>query len=293
MKKILQFQSNVAIAASFIVALLSFGMDSHLSSTMLLGALFLIVILGVPHGSLDVLFARQTYQLVHISKWLKFLLLYSICCLLIITLWMLIPSLFFIVFLILSGIHFSDDINLSGNQLLKLSYGFAIISLPGVMHGEELTKLYAMIIDEGVAQQIVVISTYLGIFLLGLLAALILSKKICIRTKSEIIAISILFLTTTPILAFTLYFCLMHSARHLIRSRFFLAHSNHKEFIYSLIIPTLAVIIMGICIWYFKLTASVEKDLIQIIFVGLAALTVPHAWVLQRANFSKWATKSF
>jgi Brp/Blh family beta-carotene 15,15'-monooxygenase len=293
MQKILQFQSNLAISASFIVALLSFGMDSHLSSTMLLGSLLLIVILGVPHGSLDILFARQTYQLVHITKWLKFLLLYSACSLLIIALWMLAPSLFFIIFLILSAIHFSDDINLSGNQLLKLSYGFAIISLPGVMHGAELTKLYAMIIDEGVSEKIVLISKYLGIFLLGLLAVLIVSKKICIRTKFEIIAISILFLTTTPILAFTLYFCLMHSARHLIRSHFFLTHADRKEFIFSLILPTLAVIILGAGIWYFKLTPSVEKDLIQIIFVGLAALTVPHAWVLQKANFSKWATKSF
>jgi Brp/Blh family beta-carotene 15,15'-monooxygenase len=293
MQKILQFQSNLAISASFIVALLSFGMDSHLSSTMLLGSLLLIVILGVPHGSLDILFARQTYQLVHITKWLKFLLLYSACSLLIIALWMLAPSLFFIIFLILSAIHFSDDINLPGNQLLKLSYGFGIISLPGVMHGAELTKLYTMIIDEGVSQQIIFISKYLGVFLLSLLAVLIVSKKICMRTKFEIVAISILFLTTTPILAFTLYFCLMHSARHLIRSRFFLVHSNHKEFIFSLILPTLAVIILGAGIWYFKLTPSVEKDLIQIIFVGLAALTVPHAWVLQKANFSKWATKSF
>jgi Brp/Blh family beta-carotene 15,15'-monooxygenase len=293
MQKILQLQSNLAIGASFIVALLSFGMDSHLSSTMLLGSLLLIVILGVPHGSLDVLFARQTYQLVHVTKWLKFLLLYSASCLLIIALWMLVPSLFFIVFLILSAIHFSDDINLPGNQLLKLCYGFAIISLPALIHGAELTKLYAMIIDEGISQKIVLISKYLGIFLLGLLAALMMSKKIDTRTKFEIAAISILFLTTTPILAFTLYFCLMHSARHLIRSHFFLAHADRKEFIFSLILPTLAVIIMGAGIWYFKLTPSVERDLIQIIFVGLAALTVPHAWVLQRANFSKWATKSF
>ena len=293
MQKILQLQSNLAIAASLIVALLSFGMDSHLSSTMLLGALLLIVILGVPHGSLDILFARQTYQLVHVTKWLKFLFLYSVSCLLIIALWILFPSLFFVVFLILSAIHFSDDINLPGNQLLKLCYGFAIISLPGVIHGVELTKLYAMIIDEGISQKIVLISKYLGIFLLGLLAALMMSKKINTRTKYEIAAISILFLTTTPILAFTLYFCLMHSARHLIRSHFFLTHAGHKEFIFSLILPTLAVIIMGAGIWYFKLTPSVEKDLIQIIFVGLAALTVPHAWVLQKANFSKWATKSF
>jgi uncharacterized membrane protein len=58
-------------------------------------------------------------------------------------------------------------------------------------------------------------------------------------------------------------------------------------------LPTIAVIIMGFGIWYFKLTPSFERDLIQIIFVGLAALTVPHAWVLNKAKFSKWATKSF
>jgi hypothetical protein len=50
---------------------------------------------------------------------------------------------------------------------------------------------------------------------------------------------------------------------------------------------------MGFGIWHFKLTPSFERDIIQIIFVGLAALTVPHAWVLNKANFSKWATKSF
>jgi Brp/Blh family beta-carotene 15,15'-monooxygenase len=182
---------------------------------------------------------------------------------------------------------------LPGNQLLKLCYGFAIISLPGVIHGAELTKLYAMIIDEDISQKIVLISKYLGIFLIGLLAALIMSKKIDTRTKFEVVAISILFLTTTPILAFTIYFCLMHSARHLVRSRFFLDGFQRQQFIYALILPTIAVIIMGFGIWHFKLTPSFERDLIQIIFVGLAALTVPHAWVLNKAKFSKWATKSF
>jgi Brp/Blh family beta-carotene 15,15'-monooxygenase len=293
MHRILLFQSNLAIAASLLVALLSLGMSPHLNPTMLLGALSLVVILGVPHGSLDVLFARQTYQLVHMTKWIKFLSLYMASCLLIIALWMLAPGFFFVAFLILSAIHFSDDINLPGHQLLKLSYGFAIISLPGVIHGAELTKLYAMIIDEDISQKIVLISKYLGIFLIGLLAALIMSKKIDTRTKFEVVAISILFLTTTPILAFTIYFCLMHSARHLVRSRFFLEAFQRQQFIYALILPTIAVIIMGFGIWYFKLTPSFERDLIQIIFVGLAALTVPHAWVLNKAKFSKWATKSF
>ena len=100
MHKILLFQSNLAIAASLLVALLSLGMSPHLNPTMLLGALSLVVILGVPHGSLDVLFARQTYQLAHMTKWIKFLTLYMASCLLIIALWMLAPGFFFVAFLI-------------------------------------------------------------------------------------------------------------------------------------------------------------------------------------------------
>jgi len=85
----------------------------------------------------------------------------------------------------------------------------------------------------------------------------------------------------------------MHSARHFVRSHFFLDSFKRQHFIYALIVPTIAVIMMGVSVWHWKLTPSFEKDLIQIIFVGLAALTVPHAWVLNKANFSEWATKSF
>lgn len=293
MHKILLFQSNLAIASSLLVALLSLGMSPHLNPTMLLGALSLVVILGVPHGSLDVLFARQTYQLAHMTKWIKFLSLYMASCLLIIALWMLAPGFFFVAFLILSAIHFSDDINLPGHQLLKLSYGFAIISLPSLMNGNELTNLYGMIVDAELAQQIVQISKYVSLFLLPILLLLFYINKVNFRSQLEITSISILFLLATPILAFTIYFCLMHSARHLVRSRFFLEAFQRQQFIYALILPTIAVIIMGFGIWHFKLAPSFERDLIQIIFVGLAALTVPHAWVLNKANFSKWATRSF
>jgi Brp/Blh family beta-carotene 15,15'-monooxygenase len=251
------------------------------------------VILGVPHGSLDVLFARQTYQLVHIKKWIKFLGLYMISSVLIIALWNLAPGLFFVGFLILSAIHFSDDINLSGHKLLKISYGMAIISLPSLINGEELTNLYGVIVDTELAQQLVLISKYVSLFLLPFLLILFYINKVNIRNQLEIASISILFLMATPILAFTIYFCFMHSARHLVRSRFFLGSFERKQFIYALFLPTIAVIMMGFGIWYFKLTPTFERDLIQIIFVGLAALTVPHAWVLNKSKFSEWATNYY
>jgi hypothetical protein len=33
---------------------------------------------------------------------------------------------------------------------------------------------------------------------------------------------------------------------------------------------------------------TLEVEMIRVIFIGLAALTVPHAWVLQKSNFQAW-----
>jgi len=99
-----------------------------------------------------------------------------------------------VIFLMLSAIHFSDDINLSGHQLLKLSYGFAIISLPSLINGEELTNLYGMIVDAELAQQIVLITKYVSLFLLPFLLILFYINKVNLRNQLEIASISILFL---------------------------------------------------------------------------------------------------
>jgi hypothetical protein len=54
----------------------------------------------------------------------------------------------------------------------------------------------------------------------------------------------------------------------------------------ALVLPTLAVIIMACGVWFFTKTRTFESDLIRMVFIGLAALTFPHAWVLKQSKFT-------
>jgi Brp/Blh family beta-carotene 15,15'-monooxygenase len=244
-----------------------------------------IVLLGVPHGSLDVLFARQTFNLRYLTNWLKFINYYVAASLAVVLVWWVSPDFFLISFLILSAIHFSDDLNLIDFGIFKLLYGTSIITLPSLFFGTELINFYTILVDIEAATAIVKASQLISMIVGLTLAVVILIKKIEPRIKLEVVCVFLIFLLLNPIIAFGIYFCLMHSARHLIRSNYFLREFTKTQFFQALIYPTIAVIIMGAIVWWVGGNEKVEVGLIRIIFIGLAALTVPHAWVLKKANF--------
>lgn len=288
MKKLLTIQSNLLILVSLFILLFDFNIEIHDNIYFFTVLMVLIVLFGVPHGSLDVLFASQAYGLTNYSRWLKFFMAYIATASAIIFLWLQIPNAFFIGFLILSIIHFSEDLNIPNMNLIKFTYGASIIVMPSLFFAAEVIHLYEMIVDINVAKNLVSVSQLLIYPITLLLIIQLLSKEISLRTKLEIVAVISVMITLHPVFAFTLYFCLMHSARHIIRSHFFLNEYTTTDFLKALIVPTASVIIAGSIIWFFTFTQSIETDLIRIIFIGLAALTVPHAWVLKKSNFFKW-----
>jgi len=279
-------QSNLLIVVGLLVALFAHGMGLQAQAAWLFVALGAIVLLGVPHGSLDVLFALRAYQLNSLMAWVVFLTAYLLVAMGIIVLWMLLPVWFFIGFLIFSALHFSDDLNTPNAMLTKLSYGAAVICLPSIVHGAALVGLYAVFVDASVAQRIVTVSQWLCYPILFLMGLMLFNRQIAIREKLDAYAVLAIMTLLPPILAFAVYFCLMHSARHLIRSHAFFGQLNARLFIMALVLPTLAVIIMACGVWFFTNTRTVESDLIRLVFIGLAALTFPHAWVLKQSNFT-------
>ncbi|MDG1073477.1 MAG: Brp/Blh family beta-carotene 15,15'-dioxygenase [Methylophilaceae bacterium] len=290
MNKYMQLQSNLFILMSGLAALFGAGLDHHTSLYLLLITTSCVVILGVPHGALDVLFASQTFALKTLAGWGQFILYYLIAALAFILVWLWMPNLFFISFLILSALHFSEDLNYINNRILKFSYGAVIITLPSLRFGPALIDLYAMVIEIEAATRLVKLSQLISVSAALIIAIQLLNNRIAIRTKLEMLCACVLFLLLNPLLAFGIYFCVMHSARHLIRSRFFLPQFSRQAFLNALFFPTIAVIIIGLLIWWLGPKKPLEVDIIRIVFIGLAALTVPHAWVLQRANFNGWSS---
>jgi beta-carotene 15,15'-dioxygenase len=289
MNQLLKLQSNLFLFISLFALILGHGLDPSANLFIMMAALVCIVIMGVPHGSLDVLFARKTFEIKYLKHWIKFISFYLIAAFSIILFWIFLPNLFFVTFLILSALHFSDDINSIGFTALKVIYGASMISLPSLLFSHELINLYAMLIERQAATKIVSASQFVGALVLLILLVQLLNKQINIRAKLETACVFSLFLLIHPILAFTIYFCFMHSARHLIRSHFFLRKFSSQAFFNALILPTAAVIIMGILVWWLGANEHLEIEMIRIIFIGLAALTVPHAWVLEKSNFLAWS----
>jgi len=80
----------------------------------------LIVLLGVPHGALDTVFAQRSYRLHTVAAWGLFASAYLLAVGAVVLLWQLTPILFLSGFLLISAAHFSGDHLILESRLLRL-----------------------------------------------------------------------------------------------------------------------------------------------------------------------------
>ena len=96
----------------------------------------------------------------------------------------------------------------------------------------------------------------------------------------DFLSLIILNFFLTPILAFTLYFCFLHSIRHSITLIFELDRSfksGLKKFIVKAIPLTFVTAIMFLFMIYFLNSFfKLDEAIYKVIFIGLASLTFPH-----------------
>ena len=293
LKKLIKIHGIVFSLIAFVVSIASLSLGNFNEKFSLVLLAVFIVMLGVPHGSLDTLFAKELFNLGQLKKWSKFVLLYSIIAALVVAFWWLLPTLFLLLFLLISIIHFSDDLIAGTPKLSRILYGGIIIFLPALLYSNELTRLYAYLIEIEHAKLLATACHYIAFPWLA--ALVIVIYQLChsnIVSSLEVAAVAMLAIFTPPLLAFTVYFCTMHSARHLIRSIQFLENTPKTAIFSSLIIPTLIVFAVGYMVWKNMPVSSIDSSLIKIIFVTLAALTVPHMMLLEKSGFSNWIKKN-
>ena len=85
----------------------------------------------------------------------------------------------------------------------------------------------------------------------------------------------------TPIIAFTFYFCFLHSIRHSFSLIFQINSENFKSgflvFIKkALPLTTLTAAIYLIALFYLNSSYELTDAILKVIFIGLASLTFPH-----------------
>ena len=95
----------------------------------------------------------------------------------------------------------------------------------------------------------------------------------------EILFLLIIFYIFDPLLSFAIYFCFFHTYKHLkhLIKNIYLNLTNKKFVINTTLIFTMISWVAGIGIVYFLFqNLSLYESILKVIFIGLAALTLPH-----------------
>jgi len=287
--KATRMQGIVFVALALAVSLSTTGIQRLPERTELLALAALIVVLGVPHGALDTIFAKHLYNIGTAKAWLLFGLAYIIPVMLVIGIWQIAPWLFLPGFLIISIVHFSGD-PADGTPLgERVLYGGLVIFLPMLLHAEAVVHLYSFLAGDAASRLGFWIHLLSWPWLLGTLVAIVMCcQRSAWMTGLEIAAVAILATFAPPLVAFAVFFCGMHSARHILRTIDYSGQASPKMMLAACLGPMAGVALLAAAAVLWLRNVPMEARLIQLIFVGLAALTVPHMALVERVRFSGW-----
>ena len=253
----------------------------------------IIILLGVPHGALDTIFVRQLYHVRTVRGWIGFVVLYCVPSALVVILWLIAPTVFLLGFLLISAAHFSGDPAEGTRGLSRLWYGGAVIVLPNLWHAGEVSRLFGLLAGPAAAAFVMPWLTMLALpWLVALVASALFEARRSRRTGVELLALGLLATIAPPLIAFTGFFCVMHSARHILRTIEYAHDAPPRRLLIAGFLPMLAVFAMVAGGWLLLNDTPFDARLIQIVFVGLAALTVPHMALVERVRLSGWARQA-
>ena len=286
---ILRLQGLVFCCAAILLAASAATLGQLGSQIELLLIASLILVLGVPHGALDTIFARQIYGIIGLRGWICFGSIYLFLSALVVGIWLLQPALFLLAFLVISAFHFSGDPVGGTPWPARALYGGAVVILPAALHAVETTRLFSLLAGENAAA---LVMPWLGLlswpWLAGLILAAIQRMRTDWLTGLELLSVGILSVLAPPLLSFTLFFCAMHSARHILRTIDYSAQSSRFFILGAALLPMFGVLGVSLVAWYFLESTPLDARIVQIVFVGLAALTVPHMALVERVRLSGW-----
>ena len=253
--------------------------------------LFLILILGISHGALDNIKGRKLLKLYGYKYIISFYLTYIFISILIIIFWLVFPNTVLFLFLITAAYHFGkeDTVFFFKRKFFVSEFffflkGSAVILAPLLLQRDKTNEIFE-ILNFDVFESQVFSNQFLIIMLcLSFLSSLYISNQKNTNLKGimimDFLSLIILNLFLTPILAFTLYFCFLHSIRHSITLIFELDKSfksGLKKFVIRAIPLTfVTMVIFLFAIYFLNNLYMLDEAIYKVIFIGLASLTFPH-----------------
>ena len=259
--------------------------------------LLLILTIGVSHGSLDNIKGKKLFKILNIKEISIFYLSYILIAISVIIIWVMLPSFSLIIFLIVASFHFGKEdtqflINEDSyfNQLLFFFKGLLIILAPIFFHFEETIVIFKfLLVDNEIFYSTLGFIESNKVLPIGIILSTLSSTYLFLKRfeiKKFIIFLdyfSILILNyyLSPIVAFTIYFCFLHSIRHNISLIYELDKNDISNGLIIFIKKALPLTILTaifclIGLYLSNISYNLDSSVSKVVFIGLASLTFPH-----------------
>ncbi|WP_435116086.1 Brp/Blh family beta-carotene 15,15'-dioxygenase [Candidatus Pelagibacter bacterium nBUS_49] len=278
-----------------IISLIAFKAKNFSISPLI--CLFLILVIGVSHGSLDHIKGKRLLKIFDIKNVFFFYVSYILLAIFIIIAWVLLPVISLLLFLIIASYHFGKEdtqfLTTNTNSINLLLYffkGSLIILAPMFFHFDETVAIYKFLLveDETFYTILDYIETnkilLIGIVLSTLSSVLLFIKEFEIKKFViflDYFSIIILNYYLSPLVAFTLYFCFLHSLRHSISLIFEIDNFDFNNGLIKFLkkalpLTILTAIFCVISLFFLNNIYDLNSSILKVIFIGLASLTFPH-----------------
>lgn len=255
-------------------------------------AMAAILLIGVPHGGLDGAVARRIGWPMSSWGWITFHLAYTLIAIFVMAIWWLLPLTSLVAFLMISGLHFGasdikhiDEIGSKRWLPLMAHGGLVPIAIPG-FQPEAVLPIFTILVGEPSSAILLrTIDSIFSYYIAIVIAYLLFSSKYnkWRSCAANLVALLVLAYWLPPLISFAIYFCLWHSRSHYARIWRSIALSDRPRCITETIVYSICAWFVAVGFyWYFQMTLN--QGLIEITFIGLAALTVPHMLLVDLAD---------
>jgi beta-carotene 15,15'-dioxygenase len=237
----------------------------------------LLLIAGLPHGALDIeLLINAAEDPAH-SSVTALVAVYVSLALSVALLWWLLPTAALIGLLLLSAYHFGGDWPGLKHTVERVVVGGALLSAPALAHQTSVAVIFSWLIPSEAASAVASAMSWASLpLLLSAAGVTCWHWRKCRAQCEEIIVAAFAATVLQPLTFFAVYFCALHSMRHIADVRQALSKLRARTLV--LRAAPYAATAMASCwvgsVFFPNLPAG--ESLLSSVFVGLAALTVPH-----------------
>ena len=286
-------------------------LDQHIVQAGLWMFLTITLTTGFFHGALDIVLIQREFQdgrrfVNVVTLYLASSVLLAIACVL--SSWLLIPTL-----LAMSVWHFGEPYGRwsepSFSQLAWIQRaiaGGAPVMLPVLFSPEALQSVLPLAVGPSAESMFVIwkIAAWCWVALCGVGFAVFRQR---LFTKPLFVEFSLLFLFNlllSPLMAFAIYFGVLHAVAHIIRvvtshrkgakskQENGVAYFSDRSTIYAVVLTSVATLLMlALLLWMLKAASifmGAQNSLLNVVLIALTALTLPHLVLVSRN--SRWLT---